>query len=109
MTRVRNKAGGTRDALAIADQLDLLGTADIEVFMKHFFKEDAAGEGSVEHLGEGEFDLQDGKVVGVSGLAVAGGNGMRQEAQPLPKRACRRWGGLTGENPVVERLIVILG
>ena len=67
----------------IKDELHLFRPADIEVFANHFFKEDAAGERSVENLGEGEFDLQDGQVVAISGLPVAGRKGMGQETQPL--------------------------
>ena len=87
---------------AVKDQLHLFGPADIEVFANHFFKEDAAGERSVENLGEGEFDLQDGKVDSDIRL---GGRGRKKDAaagaatsvtgfRSSPPRARRR--GLAG-------------
>src|SRR5208337_2527107 len=78
------RARGTLGDPASEDELYLFGPADVEVFSNHFFKEDATRQGSIQNLSKGEFDLQDGKVVLVSGLTVAERKGVGQEAEPLP-------------------------
>jgi len=61
----------------VEDQLHLFGASHVQIFTNYFFEEDSSADRSVEHLGEGEFDLQDGELIAVSGLSVPAGEGMR--------------------------------
>jgi hypothetical protein len=45
----------------IEDQIHLVWPSKIEVLADHVLEEQAAVNGSVEHLGQGELGLQDGK------------------------------------------------
>ena len=44
--------------LAVEDQADLAGPADVEVLADHLLEEDASGDRLVEDLGEGELGLR---------------------------------------------------
>src|SRR5258706_5992187 len=44
---------------AIEDELNFLGSAEVEVLADHLFEEQAAVHGAVEHLGDRELRLQD--------------------------------------------------
>ena len=101
----------------LEDELDLIGTAEVEVLANDLVEEDPTGHGPVEHLREAELGLQDRELVAVAGAAIAGRKGMRQARQPLPQQGLdlgRRQpigqrlqlpGGRTGQNAVVERLV----
>ena len=60
-------AGGAAGDLALEDQADLGGTADIEVLADDLLEEDTPGHRLIEHLGERELGLQDGELVAISG------------------------------------------
>jgi hypothetical protein len=85
--RVRNRPGVAwahlADDLAVEDEADLVRAADVEVAGDDLLEEDPAGDGLVEHLGEGELRLQDRQVVGVPGGDVLVGERVRQDRQPL--------------------------
>ena len=86
-TRVRNRARRPAGDPAIEDQLNLLGTAEVEVLADHLLEEQAAVHRPVEHLGQRELGLQDRDVVAVAGLAIRAGERMRQQAQPFAQQA----------------------
>ena len=44
---------------ALKDELDLIRTAEIEVFADHLFEKQAAVHRAIEHLGQGELGLED--------------------------------------------------
>ena len=69
-------AAAARDP-AIEDELDLLGTAEVEVLADHLFKEQAAVHRPVEHLRGRELRLQDRDVVALAGLTVRRREGVR--------------------------------
>src|SRR5579875_672344 len=77
------QSGRTFGDPAVEDPLHLLGPADVQVFPNHFFEEDATGQWSVENLGEGKFDLENGELITIPGLTVARGERVRQETKPL--------------------------
>lgn len=56
-------ARGASSNGATEKELDLIGTADVEVFPDDLIEEDATMDGLVEDQGEGELGLEDGKVV----------------------------------------------
>src|SRR5260370_1237276 len=64
-------AGGAVFAAAVdgsaEDQADAVGSAQVEVVTDDLLEEDPPGDGLVEHLGEGEFGLQDRDVVAGAG------------------------------------------
>ena len=77
---------GPRRAFAnppIEDQADLLGPSQVEVLADHRLEQMAPGQGPVEHLGAGEFRLQDGELKVVAGRMVLGREGVREPCQPL--------------------------
>jgi len=57
---------------AVEDELYLFGAADVQVFADHILEEDPATDGTIQHLGQGQFDLEDGDLVSVSGLPIPG-------------------------------------
>src|SRR3974377_1227994 len=100
---------------AIEDQLDLLGTTEIEVLADDLLEEHAAMRRAVEHLGQGKLGLQDRDVVAVPGFSIRLGERVWQAAQPLAQQAVdlfgrqsvpdllQLFGGGTAEGPVVAR------
>jgi hypothetical protein len=68
---------------AVKDQGDLIGSADVEVVADDLLEEHPPRHRLVEHLGQGELDLQDRQVVAVSRVAIGGGEWMRQSGQPF--------------------------
>ena len=56
---------------AVEDQLYLFGSADVQVFADHILEEDPAADGTIPHLDQGKFDLQDGDLVSVASLPVS--------------------------------------
>jgi hypothetical protein len=86
MTRVRNVPGGVAADLAVEDEADLVGAADVEVVADGLLEEDPSWDGLVEHLSEGELGLQDRDLVAVAGGVVGGGEGVGQPAQPLAQQ-----------------------
>ena len=77
----------------IEDQLDLLGTADIQVFANHILEENPAADRTVQHLSQGQLDLQDRDLVSVSGLSVSGRKGVGQSTEPFSKEDIDLVGG----------------
>ena len=79
-------AGGGAGAAAhqppAEDQADLAGAPGAEIVPDDLLAEHPPGHGLVEHLGEGEFRLQDGDVVAVAGFPVGRGKRVRQPGQP---------------------------
>ena len=71
-------SGGLRSNPAIEDEADLFRAAEIEVLADDVLEEQPAVLGLVEDLGEGEFGLQDGNLVAVSGFAIRTGEGMHE-------------------------------
>ena len=71
---------------ASEDQADPVGSADVEVVADELLQEDPAGDGPVEHLGEGELGLDDGDVVAVAGGGVLVGERVGQLGQPLAQQ-----------------------
>ena len=57
---------------AVENELHLLGATNVEVFSDNIFKENAARDGSVEYLREGQFDLENGELITVSGMSISG-------------------------------------
>ena len=98
--------------LAVEDQADLVGAADVEVVADDLLEEDPPRHRLVEHLGQGELGLQDRDVVAVAGGAVGGGERVRQDGQPLAQQrvdlagprlsqiACSAAGSSTAANPL---------
>src|SRR5579875_125555 len=94
------QSGRTFGDPAVEDPLHLLGPADVQVFPNHFFEEDATGQRSVENLGEGKFDLENGELITIPGLTVARGERVRQETKPLAEEGLALGAG----EPVAEGL-----
>src|SRR5579871_2154041 len=86
------------------DQLDLVGAAQVQVLADDLLEEDAAGQRPVQHLGQGEFRLEDGQVVAVAGLAVLICKGVRQAGQPLAQQSVD-----FGTGQAVAQLLEALG
>ena len=84
--------------------MHLVGPAQVQVLADDFLEEDAAGLRSVEDLGQRELGLQDRDVVAVAGLAVGGGEGMRQTCQPLAQQRID-----LGRRQAVAKLLQALG
>ena len=115
-TRVRKRPGVRLGDAPVEDQLHLVGPAQVQVLADDFLEEDAAGQRSVQHLGQGELGLQDGHVVAVAGLPVGAVNGCGSRASHLRSRAsilgadrpsqscCNRWGSAQEQDAVVQRL-----
>ena len=77
------RSRGTFGNPALKDELNLFGTTDVEVLPNHFLEEDPSAYRAIEHLGKREFDLENGKLIAVTSLAILGSEGMRQEPQPF--------------------------
>jgi hypothetical protein len=73
---------GLRDP-TIEDELNLFGTADVQVFSDNVFKEDTAAYRLIQNLGEGKFELENGELITISRLTVLGGEGMGPSFQPF--------------------------
>jgi len=58
---------------ALKDELYLFGTTNVQIFSDHIFKKDAAAYGPIEDLREGQFELENGELITVSGLTVSRG------------------------------------
>ena len=69
----------------VEDQLHLFGSPYIEVFSNHFLEKDSPRYRSIQDLGQGELDLQDGEIVAVSRLTVSTGERVRQASKPFPQ------------------------
>jgi hypothetical protein len=69
--------------IRVKDELHLLGTTDVQVFLDHVFKEDASADRSIQYLGKRKFDLEDGKLITLSGLTVLAGEGVGESSQPF--------------------------
>ena len=67
---------------AAEDQAGLVRAADVQVVADDLLEEDPPVHRGVEGLGEGELRLQDRQLVAVPGRGVAGGERVRQDAQP---------------------------
>src|SRR6266550_5360176 len=52
-----------------------------------FFKEDATGQRSIQHLGDRKLRLQNGEVIALTGSAIPGGERVRQPPQPLAQQS----------------------
>jgi hypothetical protein len=83
MMRVRKGARSGFGDAPVEDQLHLFGSAQIEILSDHLLEEDSATYRTVQHLGEREFELPDGKLVAVARSEVCGRIGMRQTAEPF--------------------------
>jgi hypothetical protein len=93
-------AGGAVGHAPTEDELDLIGAADVEILADDVLEEDAAGDRLVEDLRERELGLEDRDVVAVAGLAVGGGEGVREAGEPLARQGL----DARGREPVAERL-----
>jgi hypothetical protein len=69
----------------LEDQLDLIGSADVEVFADDLLEEDAPGHRAVQDLSEGELRLKYRQLVSDTRRAVLGLEGMGNTTKPLPK------------------------
>ena len=85
---------------AVEDQLQLVGSAYVEVFADDLLEEDAACHGLIEHLGQGELGLKNRNIVAITGLTVFGRKRMGQTAEPFAQEAV----DLLGRQPVADRL-----
>ena len=65
--------GSGLDDRAVKDELYLFGATNVQIFSDHVFKEDAAAYGPIEDLREGQFELENGELITVSGLTVSRG------------------------------------
>ena len=65
--------GSGLDNRALKDELYLFGTTNVQIFSDHIFKKDAAAYGPIEDLREGQFELENGELITVSGLTVSRG------------------------------------
>jgi hypothetical protein len=72
-----NESGSGFDDGAVKDELYLLGATNVQVFSDDIFKEDASRDRSIEYLREGQFELEDGELITVSGLTVSRGKRVR--------------------------------
>src|SRR5207245_6145524 len=80
-------AGRSLGDPAIKDELHLFGTADVEVFSDHIFKEDAAADGLIQDLSEGPFEFENRELITVSGLTVSVGERVGKTSQRLVKQS----------------------
>jgi len=76
------------------------GRPGVEVVADDVFEEHPPGDRPVQDLGQGELGLQHGDVVEVAGLAVGGGERVRQACQPLAQQPV----DLGRAEPVADRL-----
>lgn len=56
-TRVRKARGPAGDA-SVDDHLHPTGTPELEIFADDLLEETPSGEGTIEHLGQGELDCR---------------------------------------------------
>ena len=63
-------SGSSLGHAAVEDELHHVRAPDVEILPDDFFKQDAPVERAVQNLCQGEFRLQDGEVVAVSGFAI---------------------------------------
>jgi hypothetical protein len=59
----------------LEDELDTVGTSEVQVLADELFEEEPTGERTVQDLGERELGLEDGEVVGVASGDVGLGEG----------------------------------
>ena len=57
------------------NQLDVIRPTDVQVLADHLLEEHAAGSGTVQDLGQGEFGLEDRHVIAVPSPAILGDEG----------------------------------
>src|SRR6266446_8848261 len=67
-TRVRKRPGVRRVTRRL--KLHLIGAPEVEILPDDLFEEAAAGDGTIEDLGQGELGLQDGELVPIAGRSV---------------------------------------
>src|SRR5712692_163055 len=97
------------------NQLHPVRTSQVQILADHFLEEDPPGQRSVEHLGQGELDLQDGQVIVVAGSPVLLTEGVRENRQPLAEQgvdvlgrevvadSLGAFGVRAGQEPVIQR------
>ena len=61
----RCRVGSAPPQLAVEDEADLVGAADVEVVVQHLFEEDPPGDRAVQDLGQGELGLQHRELVAI--------------------------------------------
>src|SRR5215467_1750427 len=98
------------------DQLHLAWSTDVEVFTNDLLEERSACRWPVEHLGQGKLRLQNRDLVPVTGVAIGGGVGMGEPAQPFSQQGvdllCRQGiaerlgalGVIAGQDAIVQGL-----
>ena len=79
----RGRVRALAEQVAVEDQPDLVGAADVQVVADHLLEEHPPRHGPVQHLGQRELGLQDRDVVAVPGGPVGVGERVRQDRQPL--------------------------
>ena len=80
------RARGGPDDLALEQQLDPVGPAEVEVLADDLLEELPAAQGPVEDLGAADLQLQDRQPVAEAGGRVGRRQGQRQLPGPAPKQ-----------------------
>ena len=84
----------------LKDELHVVGPPQVQVLADDLLAQDAATDGTVEHLGAGELGLQDGDVIAVARRAIVRRERVRQSMEPLAQQRV----DARGVQPVTERL-----
>ena len=84
--RSRCRVGPAADQLAVEDQGDLVGAADVEVVADDVFEEHPARNRLIEQLGQRELGLQNRQLVAVARGPIRSGERVRQPGQPLAQQ-----------------------
>src|SRR5262245_22160322 len=69
------------------DELHMIGTTDVEVLADHLLEEDAARQGPIQNLGQGELCLKDRQIVSIASRAIFGAERMGQPCQPFAEQS----------------------
>ena len=72
---------------AVKDQLDLTGSAEVQVLANYLFKQHSAGHGPVHHPCQRELRLQDRDPAAIAGPTVGRAVRVRQQPQALAQQA----------------------
>ena len=91
--------GAPRDA-PVEDELDLVGSSEVEMLADHLLEEDPPAQRSVQHLGQRKLGLEDRELVAVAGPLIVGGERVRQPGEPLAQQRV----DLLGPQCVADRL-----
>ena len=93
-------AGGATSHTTLEDQLDVVGTTDVQVLADHLLEEDPARHRAVEYLSQRELRLKNRHLIAIARLPIPCRERMRELGQPLAEQAF----DLLGREAVAESL-----